>query len=96
MPCLSSLSALDASGRHDPERRSAFPGHEPRHLVQAEPRHHLSVHLKNLISDTQEADIWAFASAVTHFLYVNTWGGEAGKGGQIVFSDADSTYAKLH
>ncbi len=72
---VSSQSALDASGRHDPKGSGAFPGHEPRHLVQSEASNCLSIHLQNFITDAEETHVGALATTVTHFLYIYTWEG---------------------
>lgn len=71
---LPALSALQASGWHDAEGSDAFPGHEPCHLVQAEASHCLSIHLQNFIADAKQACVGALATAVSHLLYIHTWG----------------------
>lgn len=83
MPGLSSQSALVASGRNDPKRSGAFPDHEPRHMVQTESSHCLSIHLQNFITDAEQTDVRAFPSTVTYFLYIHTWRGNKDRQGHV-------------
>lgn len=68
----SSNSALGAIGWHDAQGCDALPGHEPRHLVQAEVGHRLSVHLKDLIAHPEQTGVRALAAGLAHLLHVNT------------------------
>lgn len=72
MPRPSSESALDAVDWHDAKRGDAFSGHEPRHLVQAEAGHRLSVHLEDFIADAEQTGVGALTTGLTHLLHIYT------------------------